>query len=146
MTVAVMPDAVEMAVTFLNGRTDVTTVVGNRIASSSPKDTSKPWVRINRIGGPRSPSAPMRLARADLQVDAFAPPAPSTQTYKGDVGAMQLALLVEAHLLDAAGFATDDGVIAYVLQTQGSRSQPDTSRTPPTPRAFFVVSLTVRPA
>ena len=145
MTVIVMPDVVEMAVAFLNGRTDITNAVGNRISSSSPKDTSKPWIRINRVGGTRSLSAPVRLARADLQVDAFAPPAPSTQTFNGDVGAMQLALLVEAHLFDAIGFATDDGAVAYVTEATGPRSQPDTSRTPPTPRAVFVVAVTVRP-
>jgi hypothetical protein len=141
----VMPDQVQLAIAALNDCSEVAALVGNRIASSSPKDTTKPWLRVSPVGGARSLSAPMRLARRNIQVDGFAPATPSTQPLSGDVGAMKLARVAEAALFAAAGFANEDGVITKVEQTLGPASQPDTSRTPPTPRVHFTLAITVRP-
>lgn len=142
----VMPDAVILARGVLLASTALTTVVGERVVTSSPPDVSTPWVRLHQIGGARSASAPMHLATRSLQVDAFVPPtAPNSGLYSGDSGAMALALLAEAALFDAAGYSTSVGTIAYVTETQGPFSLPDTSRTPPTPRVLFTLAITLRP-
>ena len=143
----VMPDVVILAAAVLLADEAVSEIVGTRIASMSPQDVSTPWIRLHRVGGPRSATAPMRLVTATLQVDAFAPastPA-NTDLISGDPGAMHLALLAEAALFAAQGFSNNAGVICHVSETQGPQSLPDTSRTPPTPRALFVLALTLRP-
>lgn len=151
MTVAtLMPDAVLLALGVLAADEDVVEIIGDakRIVTVSPADTSTPWIRLHRIGGVRSVSAPMRLAVANVQVDCFAPPLPPLPPYplfSGDPGAMALALVAEAALFASAGFANAAGIIAYVSEFQGPQSVPDTSRTPPTPRVLLTLALTVRP-
>jgi hypothetical protein len=146
VAVALLPDVVTLVRAYLAGCTDVTAIVGERIATSSPKDNTKPWLRLSRIGGPASSTAPMRLDKPIVQVDSFAPATGTGNQVFGDAGAMLLARTARACLLVAAGFADSEGLIAYVLETQGPTNQPDTSRTPPTPRVHFTVTITTRPA
>ena len=100
----VMPDAVAMARSVLAADPDVADVVAERIGTMSPEDTSTPWIRLHEIGGPRSLSAPQRLATRSVQVDLFVPAsAPGLEVLNGDAGAMTLALLAEAALFAASG-------------------------------------------
>jgi hypothetical protein len=141
-----MPDAVLLARAVLVADEAVGEAVGDRVVTMSPQDTTTAWIRLHALGGPRSISAPQRLADRSIQVDCFAPAsAPSGPLYSGDSGAMALALLAEAALFASAGFSNPAGIIVYVREIQGLQSLPDTSRTPPTPRVLFTVSLTVHP-
>lgn len=140
MMLALLPDAVSLLRSCLLDCTDVTDIVDQRISVQSPADVSSPWVRITRVGGPRSKTAPMRIDVPNVQFDCFAPPD------AGDVGAMTLARTVSACLFSAANYSDGEGVIAYVTELLGPKSQPDTSRTPPTPRVHFTLAITTRPA
>lgn len=143
---AVMPDAVLLARGVLVADTAVSEAVGVRVVTVSPQDTSTAWIRLHALGGPRSLTAPQRLADRYIQVDCFAPAnSPNGPLIQGDAGAMALALLAEAALFASAGFASSVGVIAYVKEQQGIQSLPDSSRTPPTPRCLFTLSFTVHP-
>lgn len=144
MVVAVMPDVIKLVRSYLMSLTAVTNLVGERIATRAPQDTSSPWVKIERVGGPRSLSAPMRLETARVQVSSYAPATADTGL-SGDEGAMTLARTVQAALIDAAGWSDDEGVIAYVSEPLGPQNLPDTSRTPPTPRVVFTHAFLIRP-
>lgn len=144
MPVAVLPDVVKLVRECLLADTATAAIVGTRISTTSPKSTTSPWIRLTRIGGPRSAEAPMRLDKPLVQVDSFAPA--SGGAVFGDYGAMKLARTAGAALLGAAGFADGDGIICYVLETIGPTNQPDTSRTPPTPRVHTTFEIVTRPA
>jgi hypothetical protein len=141
MTLALLPDVVSLVRSCLLESTDVTDLVGQRVATSSPADTSEPWIRLQRIGGPISKTAPQRIDYPNVQIDCFAPPEPS-----GELAAMTLARTVRACMFAAAGYTDGEGIIAYVTEPLGPKSQPDTSRTPPTPRVHFTLAITTRPA
>jgi Protein of unknown function (DUF3168) len=143
MALALLPDVVVLLRKLLLDTPEVTAIVKQRVGTASPQDTSTPWIRLSRIGGPLSSSAPMRLERALIQVDCFAP-ATGGRTH-GDLGAMTLARTVRACLQSGAGYADDYGLIAHVEEPLGPTNQPDTSRTPPTPRVHFTVAVTTRP-
>lgn len=152
MTVApyvVMPDVILLALSVLNADENVQDALGDlsgRVGTYSPEDASTAWIRLHRIGGVRSLTAPMRLVDATIQVDCFAPASvPNGPLIQGDPGAAALALYAEAALFASAGYSNAAGVIAYVRETQGIQSLPDTSRTPPTPRCLFTVAITARP-
>lgn len=140
MTLTLLPDAVLLAINCLLACSDVTDIVDQRVSVESPADTSSPWIRVTRIGGPISPTAPQRIDYPNLQIDCFAPPD------AGELGAMTLARTARACLFNAANFTDGQGVIGLVKEPLGPKQQPDTSRTPPTPRVHFTLSLTTRPA
>ncbi len=140
MTIALLPDVVTLVRNYLLQCVDITAIVDQRIATSSPADTSSPWVRLTRIGGPISKTAPQWIDYPNVQIDCFAPPD------GGDLAAMTLARTVRACMFAAANYSDGEGVIAYVTEPLGPRSQPDTSRTPPTPRVHMTLAITTRPA
>ena len=139
MPVTLMPDVIVLLRKCLLASSDVTAIVSQRVATVSPQDTSTPWIRLTRIGGPTSQSAPMRFDKPLVQVDCFGAKG------AGDEGAMVLARTARACLLSAAGYADTEVIIAYVLETLGPMNQPDTSRTPPTPRVHFTLAITTHP-
>lgn len=140
MTLALLPDAVALAINCLLACDDVTDIVGDRVSTQSPSDVSSPWVRVTRVGGAISPTAPQRIDYPNIQIDCFAPPD------DGDLGAMTLARTVRACFFNAANFSDGQGVIGRVKEPLGPKSQPDTSRTPPTPRVHLTLAITTRPA
>lgn len=139
MTLALLPDVISLVRSCLLACTDVTDIVGQRVSVASPQDTGTPWVRITRVGGPISRTAPQRLDNPSVQFDCFAPPG------EGDIEAMTLARTVRACMFNAANYTDGEGVIAYVTEPLGPRSQPDTSRTPPTPRVHLTLSIITHP-
>lgn len=143
MTLALLPSAVNLVRSCLLECTEVTDLVGQRVATSSPADVSSPWIRITRIGGPVSKTAPQRIDYPSIQVDCFAPPEGANG---GDLGADTLARTARACLLNAANYTDGEGVMGRITEPLGPKSQPDTSRTPPTPRVHFTLSITTRPA
>jgi hypothetical protein len=146
VSVVVMPDAVLLARGVLVADEAVSEAISERVVTVSPEDATTAWIRLHALGGARSLSAPLRLADRMIQVDCFAPATvPSGPLFQGDAGAMALALLAEAALFGSVGFSNSVGIIAYVREVQGPQSLPDTSRTPPTPRVLFTVSILVHP-
>lgn len=128
--VDVLPDAPELAITWLRTQADLTALVAQRISTRSGSSITYPYLTLQRIGG--IPVVRQRLDVARIQVSAWA----------GDEDmASRVARTARAALHRMEGYTTADAVCTAVEDDLGLAWQPDTSRTPPTARWIFGVSL-----
>ena len=113
--------------------------VADRIMLVSPRDVSRPWVRLSPIGGASSPALVVDLATLD--VAAFVP----AETPDGSRLAHDLARRCIGVLRAALGAGDDaTGWITRVEIVTGPSFEPDDSRTPPTPRFVFTAYVHTR--
>ena len=111
--------------------------VASRVVLTSPKDVSTPWLRVTRIGGADADPMVPGFEAAFFDLAAFAPPL----TQNASAVAHDLLRRALGALRAALGYEAQGGCITRVETSSGPAWEPDTSRTPPTPR--FVSTVTV---
>jgi hypothetical protein len=137
----VLPDTERLLCHYLANVPELVKLVDpERIGTRSPRDTSRPWLRVTRIGG--AATHWMRLDRGHIQIDSFVPPRGPDG---GDYRAMQLARVARAALFAAPNWSDGSALICAVEEI-GFFSDPDLTRTPPTPRVIWDGYVSVRPA
>lgn len=131
-TVDVLPDAPKLAREWLLTQTDLTSLVGTRISTRSPATTIYPYLTLQRIGG--VPVVAERLDVARIQVDCWA---------ETEGTASRVARVARAALHRMEGYTNAEAACTAVEDDLGLSWQPDTTRTPPTPRFLFGLALYV---
>lgn len=124
-----LPDVERTAVTWLRTRTDVTALLGQRIATEVPANPTFPLVRLTRVGG----VAPVldHLDAGRLQVDVWG----DTKQQARDAAATVLSALIT----DLPGTTVDGVVVTGVVQDLGFTWQPD----PDTDRPRYLFGVAV---
>lgn len=137
MTTLVLPDVERIVSTFLRSRTELSTLVDDRVYTEIPRKASDrvfPLVRVSRTGGGATTS-PSFLDRALVSVEAF-----GGSKYE----ARQIAATVDAVLDEIAGFTAHGGYSTG--SSPGSlRYIPDDSFEPPKPRYLLDRVVYFRP-
>lgn len=113
--------------------------VASRVVLTSPRDTTAPWLRLTRIGGAEADPMVPGFEAAFLDLAAFVP----ATTQNASAAAHDLLRRALGALRAALGFETEGGFITRVETTSGPAWEPDTSRTPPTPRFVSTVAVYV---
>lgn len=137
MTLHVLPDTERLVRSYLAQVTDITALVGTNISTEQPGTPPAAWITFTRLGGPALAQLPEAMDIARFQFDAWASDKATASTI--------------ARTLRAALRASTN----YILPTVGTLGgcsiitdiawQPDTSRTPPTPRYVLTVDVYARP-
>lgn len=131
---AVLVDVEAIVIGALLNTPAVTALVGTRVFNVVRPGTTRPFVRVVRIGGSPAPGTDRWLDTPTLQVDVWADQKPAATAV--------LAAVMDA--LDAARAAHAGGVLTDV--TWGTiRYIPDDTFTPPLPRWIADVSVTTHP-
>lgn len=131
-TVDVLPDVPKLARAYLLTLTDITSLVGTRVATRTKGVF--PELVLQRIGG--VPSVRQRLDSARIQVDCYG-------NTEGE--ASRLARVARQALFLMPGYVSDLAVCTGVDDDLGLAWLPDTSRTPETARFIFGVVIHARP-
>lgn len=104
---------------FLRGRSDITTVVGDRVATKMPSTLDKPWVRITLIDDP-----PVKGSTADHLIDFYL----QLDCYAGKDGDQTLASTLARTVRSAIGEidkADHEGAVVTGAKVNGSRPMSD---------------------
>lgn len=129
-SVDVFPDATLVTRAWLLTQSDLAALVGTRIWTKSPKTPVFPYLTLQRIGG--VPPVPARIDGVHLQVAAWG-------AESEDEAASLVARTARAALHRMRNYRHATAVVTGVADTLGLSWQPDTVRTPPTPRFIFGV-------
>lgn len=131
----VIPDTEAMVSSFLRSRSEVTTLVAQRVFGELPKEPSYPAVRITRVAGSPVTDTHLSLDAPLLQLDVFG----GTKAQARTIAATCMAVIAELPLTVVdGGYVTGVrfGSLAY---------QPDDAFSPPKPRYRFDVTVFARP-
>lgn len=137
MPLAVLPDALLIALKHLRAEPELQALVDERVYEIIPDGAVFPLVRVRRVGG--VPVIPYRLDRARLQIEAWVP---SLEEGGTEYQATQVARVAHAAIHTAPG-AHDDGVVTSVEDLVGffPDDDPETGRL----RTGFEVAMMTRP-
>ena len=130
----VLPDAVLVTRAYLLTVSELTALVGTRIATRSHSTPAYPYVRLQRIGG--TAAVRNRLDAARLQAEAYGADEASAST---------TARTLLAALLAMEGYTTASVTVTGVEEELGPQWLPDDVRTPATPRFVLGVSVYLHP-
>jgi hypothetical protein len=138
-TLALLPDVARLVSAYLRARAEVVALVEQRVYTAFPKqlDESKPFVLVQRIGGPPVLARPLVVDLAVLQLDAYGGP----QAAAHELVATCRAVLVELQGEQPNASGNVCGVVNGPL-----RYVPDETWKPPRPRYVADLELTVKPA
>lgn len=120
MSAAEIPYMEKIVVDFLVGRSPIEAIVGNRVATKTPRSLDEPWVRVNLLDNPPvTGSTTDHLIASYLQIDCYA-------GKKGDqILASSLARAVRAAFGDIDAVA-HEGATVTGAKVHGSKPLPDT--------------------
>lgn len=128
----VHPLGIAVTRTYLLSRSEVTDIVGTRVAGSMVK----PFPSLRLVELSTTEQIPRVFNRMLIQVDCWAVTQP---------GADRLARVVMAVLRDSANYITADAVMGET-QDLATRSEPDSSLNPSHPRAIVTGHCWLRPS
>jgi hypothetical protein len=131
----VLPSAVLVCRDWLLSVDEVTNLVDTRVSTHSPKAVTYPYVLLQRIGG--MPIEARWFDSARIQVGCWG---------ETEVVADELARTTFAALIAMRDYRHETAEVADVVSVLGIAWNPDTTRTPPTPRFTFDVSVLLHPA
>lgn len=129
----VLPDVIPTAIRFLNGVTELTDLVADRISVDLIFDED-PAIRLDPIGG--ITIVEWRLDQQTLQVHVFASTTSQAKT---------IAHVARAAFATMVGYRDPGVLVVSDVDTSPPQLLPDDSRTPPIAHATFPATLTVRP-
>jgi hypothetical protein len=137
MTLYLLPDTERLVRSYLVQVSELTTLVGTNISTEQPGNVASAWITFARFGGPALGSLPEAMDVARFQFDAWATDKATANTIARTLRAALRAStnyrLATVGTLGGCSIVTD---LAW---------QPDTSRTPPTPRYVLTVDVYARP-
>lgn len=137
-TVDVLPDAERIARQWLAGHALMSALVDGRVSTDSPANPTYPYLTVARIGG--IPAVRFRLDTARVQVAGWG----ANRSSASRVARTARSVLHELEG-EVVAYAEDGeavrAVVTAVTDDLGLGWQPDTIRTPPTPRFIFGVAI-----
>jgi hypothetical protein len=135
MAVALLADAQALVSQFLRSRSEITTLVGQRVYSHIPaNDAAYPLLRVVRIAGAPVYSVPFFFDEAWFQIDAFGGTTAQAWT---------LAATTQAVLTELPSYSTNLGLVTGV-RFGSFAEQDDDNFSPPKPRWRFDFTAFVR--
>lgn len=133
MTVELLPDVEALVSAYLRARSEITTLVAQRVYTALPSEPTWPLVRLTRIGGIPVMSRPLRLDAATIQVDCYGGP---------KALAWEIAETCRAVLAESDRAVHSEGYVTGV-QFGPMNYLPDREYSPAKPRYTFDVDVFV---
>jgi len=132
-----LPDTERLVRAYLVQVAELTALVGTNISTEQPGNLASAWITFTRLGGPALASLPEAMDIARFQFDAWA-------TDKAT--ANSIARTLRAALRSSTNYTLATvGTLGGCSIVTDLAWQPDTSRTPPTPRYVLTVDIYARP-